>query len=751
MDECNFHGPPTLMSYMILPAPASFLHLQLQLIRPFCTIHIMVHTLEADIALLHIAGGGARITPPPGTLAQTAPRRAARGRKEEMLLINLRLHAASPPPPGLIDHLAGLVAKVYFGTPGSVTYALREAAAAFNDHLIDNNQDEKAQMQLQGHLMIGVLRGDDLYLAQCGVGQTILVRPGQVTHLTSDEATSRPLGFTLAPHVRYHHLQVETNDLLILTTFPPPLWSDTTLSGLSALNLEQVIDRLVAASNQDLTGLLARIVPHGKAIEPLAGSTVQHPTTADYHRLAQQEPRTRSRRSNDIAQRTFFSIRQFLSRTRRLMSEYLSSFVTTVSNLIARMAPGIAEPVQSDTSPPALLAATAVIVPLLIVAIAAVVYFGRGRQEQFQEYLIQASAAIQVAQMKQDSKEARGDWETAIRFLDMAANYGKSQEADIFRQQAQTAVDSLDLVNRVDFLPVVSGGFGLGSNITALAASATDLYVLDAANHIIWHAWGAPERGYEIDKTFECLKGKDSFPDMGTPVDIVIQSHPGALGAEGTVAVDKDGTLLYCAPDRQPAIAQLANPDIGWGRIQAIDVYGDSLYVMDTETNAIYIYNASGGLFSGTPTLFFVEEVRDLSGAIDLAMAQDELLLLYADGQLDRCRRSYEPPPEGGVRIRVECEDGLHFQDERPGYEATTRIPSAIPIEMAFSPPPEPSLFFLDTFGNRVFHYSMRLVYQAQFVPLQPFEENITALTLGPPNDLFVAVGSQVYHAQPVR
>ena len=75
------------MSYMILPAPASFLHLQLQLIRPFCTIHIMVHTLEADIALLHIAGGGARITPPPGTLAQTAPRRAARGRKEEMLLI----------------------------------------------------------------------------------------------------------------------------------------------------------------------------------------------------------------------------------------------------------------------------------------------------------------------------------------------------------------------------------------------------------------------------------------------------------------------------------------------------------------------------------------------------------------------------------------------------------------------------------------------------------------------------------------
>jgi len=712
---------------------------------------MMVHTLEADIALLHVAGGGARITPPPGTLAQTAPRRAARGRKEDMLLINLGLQSTGAAPPGLIDHLSSLVAKAYFGTPGSVTFALREAAAALNDHLVDINQDEDAGIQLQGFLMTGVLKGSDFYLAQCGVGQTILIRPGQVTRMASDEAATRPLGLTLAPHVRYHHLQVETNDLLILTTSPPPLWSDTTLSGLSTLNLDQAVDRLVAASNQDLTGLLARIVPHGKSMEPIAVSTAQHPTTADYQRAAQQVPITRSKPTSGIDRRTPFSIKQSLNQAGRVVSNYVSSIVSTISSLIARMAPGLAEPAQPGTSPPTLLAATAVIVPLLVVAMTAIVYFGRGRREQFQEYLMQSAAAIQVAQMKQDAKEARGDWENAIHFLDLAANYGKSKEADVLRQQAQVALDTIDLVNRVDFQPVVSGGFGFGSNITALAASATDLYVLDAKNHIIWHAWGAPERGYEIDKTFQCLDGQKSFPDMGTPVDIVIQSHPGALGVEGTVAVDKDGTLLYCAPDRQPALAQLTQPDIGWGRIQAIDVYSDSLYVMDTETNAVYIFNASGGVFSGTPTMFFVEEVRDLSGAIDLAMAQDELLLLYADGRLDRCRRNFDPQLEGGVRIRVECEDGLHFQDERPGYEATTRIPGAIPIEMDFSPPPEPSLFFLDTFGNKVVQYSMRLVYQGQFVPLQPFEDDITALTLGPPNDLFIAVGSQVYHTQPAR
>jgi hypothetical protein len=70
---------------------------------------------------------------------------------------------------------------------------------------------------------------------------------------------------------------------------------------------------------------------------------------------------------------------------------------------------------------------------------------------------------------------------------------------------------------------------------------------------------------------------------------------------------------------------------------------------------------------------------------------------------------------------------------------------------MAYSAPPEPSLFFLDSLSNSVFHYSMRLVYQGQYFPLEAFEGEITALGLGPPNDIFLAVGDNVYHAQPQR
>ncbi len=57
-------------------------------------------------------------------------------------------------------------------------------------------------------------------------------------------------------------------------------------------------------------------------------------------------------------------------------------------------------------------------------------------------------------------------------------------------------------------------------------------------------------------------------------------------------------------------------------------------------------------------------------------------------------------------------------------------------------------LYFLDILSNTVFHYSMRLVYQGQFRPSEPFEDEVTAITIGQPNDLYIASGNQIYFTQ---
>ncbi|MGB2895177.1 MAG: hypothetical protein WBB65_03300 [Anaerolineales bacterium] len=704
----------------------------------------MAQPFEADIALIHIAGGAARLTSPPGTLALTAPRRSARGRGDDFLLLNLSLQSSRPVSPGYLDHIVRMAADAYYGTPGSVTSALREAAALVNDQLVDANQDDAEPTNYQGNLMSAVLRGKDLYFGQSGVGQVILVRPGAVTRLSSEEATERPLGISLAPHVRFYHFESQPNDLLVLTTTPSDLWSDATLSGLATLDLEQAIDRLVAASSYDLTGLLARIVPPGRAgLQPsFESATPSAEASPRMERTAQERFGTVTRGARR------FQFSDYIAPLTHGLKSITSRTLTFFSRTLNRLAPGFSEPLHPDALSRQMLVGTAIAIPLIIVTIASLVYVRKGRREEFQSYVDQARTSVMTAQTLPPDETSRGEWEFAAKMLTLAESYGKSSEAQALLEQVQLALDTINLVSRLEFRPLVSGGFGSDATITGLAASATDLYVLDGKHEIIRHAWGAPQRGYEIDTAFECLGTAAISQELAAPIDFVLQPAPGALGMEGVVAIDNDGTLLYCAPDRQPAIAQLTPPDIGWGRLQAIDVYGDNLYVLDPVMNAVWIYEAAGGFFSGVPKMFFVEEVRELKGAIDLAMAHDELIILYADGRLDRCRRTIAGSEGDGARIRVECDAQPYFQDERAGREPTAQIPGAVPVELDYSPPPEPSLYFLDLLSNSVFHYSLRLVYQGQFMPKELFEEEISAMTIGPPNDLYLAVGSQVYQTR---
>ena len=53
--------------------------------------------------------------------------------------------------------------------------------------------------------------------------------------------------------------------------------------------------------------------------------------------------------------------------------------------------------------------------PLVIVAIVAVVYLRRGRTEQFQQFMSQAQTAVVSAELKPTLEEARPDWEAAAR------------------------------------------------------------------------------------------------------------------------------------------------------------------------------------------------------------------------------------------------------------------------------------------------------------------------------------------------
>jgi len=691
-----------------------------------------------------------------------------------VLFVSLGLTMPEPASPGLADHLARMAADAYFGTPGSVTAALREAAMEINSHLQDLARDLKKPRVAQGRMMAAVLRGNNVYVAQCGNGQVIQIRPGHVNRFTSEEAAGRPLGLTLSAFVRYHHFEVGPQDLLLLTNWPPPLWADTTLSGLSGLSATRAVDRLSAASTDDRSGMLVRlsttaelaaaavadhpepqIAPHPQVeashqpVPPLPQAETAHqPLPTHPQTEASHQPLPPRRRSVAGPPRSGPSplSRMFDALASAARSAW-NKITQGVATLVTRMAPGLKEPPRPGAFAPSLLAGTAIAIPLIVAAITSIVYMRQGRPELADEYIFDAISAVAAAQIQPDAESARPFWQEALEWLDKAENFGITEETNALRQTARQALDALDFVTRLDFNPAASEGFPPGAQISDIAATSVGVFAMDQANLAIWYAW-TTGRGYEIDSAFDCLNGPDSIAGMGTPVDMAIFEESGPMGIERLLAIDSDGTLLFCAPSEAPRIVQLTPPDTGLGRIQAMDVLFDSIYVLAPERSMVWIFRSIESQGSDTWEYYFADSARDLRDAIDIVMTHNGLLILYADGNVDICYRSRENLDGGGININVSCQEDLSFQDPRSASQPAEGLVGFVPDKIVYSSRMEPSLYLLDSSTGSVLRYNMDLEFLEHYRPSDPLPLDPTALALAPPFDMFLAAGNQVYIAE---
>jgi hypothetical protein len=378
--------------------------------------------------------------------------------------------------PGLTAHLSNLGTDAYYGTPGSVTLGLRETATVINQHLLDANQSGMVSSKLQGRLVAGILRGDNFYVAQCGPGQVVLIRNDQVTRLTSDEAAQRVLGVTSVPYLRYHHLKVQEGDLLILAATEPPIWADTILSTLRGLNPAEAVDRLIPDTKRDLTGMIIGIAAPGEAgTLPKTEIDTTYSDFVEPSRPRLEEPsETIETAPVPRGPSRFQSF--FLNFRTRVRSAF-SSLGYGVAKTLARLSPGLSDP-QPGTYSTKFLATTAIVVPVVVVAIAALVYYRYGRNQQFHLNLTEARTAVASAEAKPSPEEAREDWAIALAWLEQAAKYGSSDELNELLGKVQSTLDQLDLIVRLNFLQVVNGGFGPEAEISSLVASSSDLYIL---------------------------------------------------------------------------------------------------------------------------------------------------------------------------------------------------------------------------------------------------------------------------------
>ena len=101
------------------------------------------------------------------------PRRPARGRSPDRLILFFAMEGNAPLPPNQQDQVLAGLAQTYYKTPGSVTAALRATADALNNYLLERNlSNASSGQQGIGLLVLITVRDNRLYLGQCGPTQT---------------------------------------------------------------------------------------------------------------------------------------------------------------------------------------------------------------------------------------------------------------------------------------------------------------------------------------------------------------------------------------------------------------------------------------------------------------------------------------------------------------------------------------------------------------------------------------------------
>ena len=383
----------------------------------------------------------------------------------------------------------------------------------------------------------------------------------------------------------------------------------------------------------------------------------------------------------------------------------------------------------------------AILVPLLLVALTTFIYLSQGQGNEYGYYLAQAEASANNAAQMQTDELKREGWNQTIEWLDKAAAYQKSEEVNALYLRARLALDALDGAKRLIYKPAFAVGLFPGMNVTNIIALNRDLYLLDQTNGEVKHLT-LQSQGYSLDETFRCAPGNIGGVQVGKLVDMLAIPINNPAKAP-ILAIDAAGSILFCSVGASPTAAALLPPDGGWQNLRSIAFDSGKLLVLDSGANAIWIYRGFSSNFDQVPVSYFDALPVQLQDAIDLAANKDELFLLHADGHSSHCLASQ-------ISGLVTCDDPYPYQDATNG-KAGVDFASLKFNQMAYSPPPDPSIYFLDPDGAELYQFSLRLnlnqVLRSGLNDGSLPTDRATAFAVAANRQVFLAFGNAVYYA----
>lgn len=795
-------------------------------------------TLDLNLLPIHRINGQ-ELASLPGLLAVTPPRRTARGREHDSLIVYLMLSGNAALTTADVKQLMDDAARLFHRSPGPLTSAMRKAAESINAALLERNLSTSGSGQyVLGFLGLAVVRDKQCTLLLSGPVHAVWVSDGQSRHIHEPALSGKGLGSSQTCKSYLSQVELHPHDLLVLCGKFPADWEADLLNERPPASLNASYRKLtltkgdlnavlIQAQNghgtltilrpdvktahhpsaqpgpvipvqepaslpalesegyghppapedeiDALAGFAAHLVqPSAYAIPPQAQNSIPpaEEQTFGSRGFPASIPRTKSAEAIptpiiEAEEAGTFEASPPPRRTRRdsrpsphavatrQMAKAMVGGIQTGRRLSERLRSSLRKfvprllPARSNKPlvlPTYIMVFIAIIIPVLVVTVASVVYLQFGQSIQYDELYALAINARAQALSETDPTRQRDQWQMLLDQLDRADQYRKTDESEVLRADAQAHLDQLMGVIRLEFVPAFPGGVGGSSQITRMAASESDLYMLDAEGGDILHA-SFTGRSLELDRSFNCQPGSYGGYQVGTLVDILALPKVNALNA-AVLGIDVSGSLLYCTPGQVPQAIPLPRlPNTNWGRITAFALDRGDLYVLDAVSRAVWVFVGKDSAFVDTPYFYFGNQIPNIENAIDLAVSGDDLYLLHADGHLTTC--TFSRLAEAPTR----CVDPAVYQDSFPAHQGLDIFGQAHFTQMSLTSPPSPVLLLLDSENQSVFRFSPRsLELQNQVTgyagQANPFEDGrVGAMTVSPNYVLYLAIGDQVYFA----
>ncbi|MCC7117161.1 MAG: hypothetical protein IT310_01445 [Anaerolineales bacterium] len=486
----------------------------------------------------------------------------------------------------------------------------------------------------------------------------------------------------------------------------------------SASSLDAVLDSLAQADSKSTEAPEPEPAPEKKEAEALT-------------------PREPSPRARHAAKR--------LAGWIQVSRKWSAALGARLRNFLPRLLPN-AEAHQPELSNPSdfSMLAIALVAPLVVVVMVMVVYFKYGRSQQYDTYIYEAKQKREQAVLLTDPVEQRKSWEAVLTNTLQAEEHSVTDESLKLRQEANGHLDTLLGITRLSYNPIFASNLGI--DISRMAASESDLFMLNAESGEALRAQLTNSAGFQLDTSFNCKPGAYGDYTVGPLVDIIAMPTLTTINAT-LLGIDASGNLLYCAPGELPRAIPLPVPDTNWGRVTAFSLDGGNLYVMDAPSRAVWVYVGKDGNFIDRPYFFFNEQTPT-QDVIDMIVSGDELYMLHADGHISNCSYNrIETSPQ-------KCKDPFPLINPFPAYQGQDLFASAHFTQMLFAAPPDQSILLLDADTQGVMRFTPRsLELQNQYRPatdgsnLLPAAP-VDAVAVSPSHYLFISVRGQVYVAQ---